>query len=269
MIDNKSILFGIVAVVLIVGGGYYGYTQYMDNSTIGQDSKLDFNHSFPEHSEYFESVQYEEAPDYSEALVEHNNNLNNSSYKFSYSRDFDKDSISLDITVDRESNKVQSSTEITSGDSKIVRENYFSEDREYIRVRQGATDPNEWTYSSKSTDIDNVARTGFNELNSLEVDGVVFRYSESIEKNGTTYYVYEPEIIDEEAFNSNTWDSGEKPESVDINGEVLLSEYGVVTSAQMEYTIDDVVVTTDYDIEKFGPSQIEEPIWKSEAANSE
>jgi hypothetical protein len=267
-LDSKSLLAGVIVILLIVGGGYYGYSQYMDSSLFNQ-TELDFDHSFPEHSEYFESTQYEEAPKYSEGLVAHNNKLNQSSYEFSYSREFGADSFSLDTTVNRESNKVRSLTEIHSSDFKIVRESYFSDDTEYIRSRQGTSNPDDWTYSSNGTDIDNADRTGFNELNSLEVDGVAFDYSKSVERNGTTYYVYEPEIIDEDAFKSNSWKSGERPESIDINGEVLLSEYGVVTSAKMKYTIDDVVITTSYEIKKFGPIQIEEPIWKSEASNSE
>lgn len=264
--EAKQIAGGILSVILILGGAYYGYTQYMSGEE--QQNQLDFDHSFPSHDGYFETVEYADKEDvlsYNKSLTEHNRIMGESSYSFTYTRSYEGGSIDLDMTVNRDTNKVEFTNNIVA-DQEITQEGYYEKGSRYMRLRQG-NNPDSWQYQSQDTSFDNVSKTGFNELDSFQVSGSTFEYSGSTERNGVTYYIYEPRIVDEKEFRDNSWKGVENPESVSIEGEILLSEYGVVTSAYVEYTVNDIVVTSTYQIKNFGETSIEEPIWITEARN--
>lgn len=263
----KYILGGLLFSILIVGC-FYGYTEYIAETETPDGPN--FDHSFIDHSSSFEETKYgETAPTYDEGVASHNTELEDISYGFEYSRDYAEGSIYTDTKVDQDNREVLLTNRITQPDRELIRDSYFANETRYMRLRDGSSDSDNWRYQSQESTMEEVTTTGYNEINSLEISGVSFEVSNSIERNDIKYYVYEPQIIDREEFKNNSWRNIDgSPESVSIEGEVVLSEYGIVTSAQVEYTIGDTVITVDYRLTEVGSVDIDEPIWIPEAENN-
>lgn len=270
--NTRNLVIGLVILAVIGAGGYYGYTSFYATSEDPNENtpKLDFEHSFPENATQLGAANVKEAPSYDDALIKHNNKMETVSYTFTYSRDYNEGSIQLETSVNRETQNILTTSRISQSDTTIIKDGFYSEGTNYARLRQPDTDPENWEYRSREMVFDDVTKTGYSELNSLKISGVEFEFDETVTREGTKYYVYEPNIVDREAFENNPWsDPEETPESVSIDGEVLFSEQGVVTSARVEYKVDDVTVDIKYSLTRVGPKPITEPVWLPNAENSE
>lgn len=259
-------LLAVFLGLLVVGAGYVTIgggdlpEVSINNSQGGESSNLDYEHTYTEHGSNLD-VQFEEAPSYIDGVRAHNKQILKNSYELIYTRSYNDGGSDLHIQSNPADEKVHGERELAQPAQTMIQEIYYVDETQHMRIRPKDSSTDEWQYEQNLSDFETSNRTAFSELRALELSGLKFEHSESITKDGITYFVYEPVIVDEKEFTSNRFVGEEDTESSSIEGEVLLSEYGIVTSAQIEYAIGDTDMTVSYSLEDVGDTTVEQPVW--------
>lgn len=262
---NRIVTISLI-VLIGVGVGYIGAaTVYFNSDTISSNDSIDteYEHTYVSHSNAYDTPAYENPPESFDTITEtHNERLRMTEYKFNYHRSHENFLIDLTFSNDPQDEESRADVEYKTENSITTVQSYRELSTLFTRQKQGDSG---WTYQLNTLDsADSFVRTGSSEMSSLKLDGTDFVHAGQVEKNGTIYYIYSLEVVNENEFSQNF--EGESGESIEsASGEIAVSEYGIVTSAKMDITTTQRDIEISYDMLKVNDDIVSEPIWISEA----